>query len=271
MISCGTPCAATICSIARHDPPVTSIAERIFASFDRVFILNLPDRADRRGEIAGELARIGTSLTDPRIRLFPAIRPEDAGDFPAIGARGAFLSHLGALREARDLGCHSALILEDDCDFAAGIDALLPPALDMLDTLGLDIFYGGCILPEGLGGADPEATPLMLANAATPVQMAHFVGFGRVAIEGLVPYLEAMLGRAPGSVEGGPMHVDGAYNWYRRSRPELTTWLARPQLGHQRPSRSDIAPPGPLDRLPGPLRQIARGMRRAWKRRAKQP
>ena len=246
-------------------------AERIFASFDRVYILNLPDRPDRRREIMEELDRIGTGPDDPRVVLYPAIRPEEEAGFPSSGARGAFLSHLGVLRQARDLGCHTILILEDDCDFVPDIGALLPPALDMLDTLGLDIFYGGYVLPDGLGGADPEATPLLLANGATPVQMAHFVGFGRSVIEALVPYLEAMLDRPPGSPDGGPMHVDGAYNWFRASRPDLATWLARPQLGHQRPSRSDISAPGPLDRLPGPLRRLARGMKRNWKRRAKQP
>jgi len=243
-----------------------NLAERIFASFDRVTILNLPDRTDRRAEMAGELARIGTSLDDPRIRLFPAIRPTEADGFPGIGAHGAFLSHLGALREARDLGCNAVLILEDDCDFAAGIDALLPRALDMLDTRGLEIFYGGYVLPRRFGTGDPTATPLRLVDRTTPVQMAHCIGFGRSAIAALIPYLEAMLERAPGSAEGGPMHVDGAYNWFRASRPDLATWLARPQLAHQRPSRSDIAPPGALDRLPGPLRRLARGIRRRLKR-----
>lgn len=246
-----------------------NLAERIFVSFERVTILNLPDRTDRRAEMTGELARLGIALDDPRIRLFPAIRPASQGGFPGIGAHGAFLSHLAALREARDLGCRSTLILEDDCDFAAGIELLLPRALDRLDRLGLDIFYGGYLLPEGIGGGDPKATPLLRADPTMPLQMAHFVGFGRSAIGPLIAYLEAMLDRPEGSPEGGPMHVDGAYNWFRASRPDLTTWLAHPQLGHQRPSRSDISQPGRLDRLPGPLRRVARGVRRSWKRRAK--
>ena len=244
-------------------------ADRLFASFDRLYILNLPDRADRRTEMAGELALLGTGYDDPRVKLFPAVRPADAGGFPGIGAHGCFLSHLAMLREARDSGCHAILILEDDCDFTGGIDALLPPALDMLDVLGFDIFYGGYAVPDGIGGAEPSATPLMLADCTSAVRVTHFIGFGRTAIEALIPYLEAMLARPPGSPEGGPMHVDGAYSWFRASRPDLSTWLARPQLGHQRPSRTDIAPPGALDRLPGPLRALARKAKRAWKRRAK--
>jgi glycosyl transferase family 25 len=243
-----------------------SAAERIFASFDCVYVLNLPDRADRRAEMAGELARIGTRFDDPRITLFPAIRPAEAAGFPGIGAHGAFLSHLAILRDARDRGHARILILEDDCDFTAGIEALLPPALDMLDRLRLDIFYGGHALPEGLKGAEAHVTPLLLIDRATPVQTAHCIGFGRVAIEGLVPFLEALLARAPGSAEGGPMHVDGAYSWFRASRADLAAGLAMPQLAHQRPSRSDIAPPGPLDRLPATLRKIVRRARRRAKR-----
>lgn len=242
-------------------------AERLFASFDRLYILNLPGRADRRREMAGELARIGTSFDDPRVRLFPASRPVDPGGFPNIGAHGCFLSHLAILREARHLGCHAILILEDDCDFAAGIETLLPPALDMLDVLGFDIFYGGYDLAAGAGAADTAATPLMLADCAAPIRTTHFLAFGRTAIAALIPYLEAMLARPPGSPEGGPMHVDGAYSWFRAHRCDLSTWLARPPLGHQRPSRTDIAPPGRLDRLPAPLRRVARWAKRGWMRR----
>lgn len=242
-------------------------ADRLFASFDRLYILNLPSRADRRRDMAGELARIGTSLDDPRVRLFPASRPAEPGGFASSGAHGCFLGHLAILREARDLGCHAILILEDDCDFAAGIETLLPPALDMLDVLGFDLFYGGYDLPEGPGGGDLAATPLMLADCTAPVRTTHFLGLGRTAITALVPYLDTMLVRPPGSPEGGPMHVDGAYSWFRASRCDLSTWLARPLLGHQRPSPTDIAPSGALDRLPAPLARIARWAKRAWMRR----
>lgn len=244
-----------------------TIAARLFASFDRIYILNLPDRPDRRREMTVELRRIGVAIDDRRVTLFPAVRPDAAGDFPSIGAHGCFLSHLAMLRDARDGGANRILILEDDCDFAGGIDRLLPPALDILALLGFDIFYGGYDPDGNPGGKGPVATPLTLADSAAPVRTTHCIGFGRTAIEALVPYLEAMLGRPAGSVDGGPMHVDGAYSWFRKGRPDLTTWLASPQLAHQRPSRTDIAPPGPLDRLPGPLRVVARWGKRLWRRR----
>jgi glycosyl transferase, family 25 len=244
-----------------------SLAERIFHSFDRIYIINLRDRADRRAEMAGELARLGLSFDHPGVRLFEAVRPAEAGPFRSIGARGAFLSQLGVLRDARDSGCHAILMLEDDCDFVARIEERLPPVLDLLDQLGFDIFFGGHAMPEGPGRVDMAAAPLALADPASPLLLAHFMGFARSAIEALVPYLEAMLERPAGSPEGGPMDVDGAYNWFRAGRPDLSAWLALPQLGHQRPSRTDISPPGPLDRLPGPLARMVRSMRRAAQRR----
>jgi len=244
-------------------------AERIFKSFDRIYVINLADRADRRRDMAAELASIGTSFDDPRVRLFPAIRPDDAGPFRTIGARGAFLSQLGILTEARDLGCHRILMFEDDLDFVPGFTAAIGPALDMLDILGGDIFYGGYIFPDGRGHVDATATPLALAEHDNPIRLAHFMGFGRAAIEGLVPYLEAMLNRAAGDPAGGPMDVDGAYNWFREAHPEISAWLAQPQLGVQRPSRTDISAPGPIDRLPlgTPVRNAVRGALRIWKRR----
>ena len=120
-----------------------SPADRLFQSFERIYVLNLPDRTDRRAEMAGELARIGTGYGDPRVRLFPAIRPDDPAGFPSIGARGCFLSHLALLREARDAGLGRILILEDDCDFMRGIGSRLPAVLDALDAERWAIFYGG--------------------------------------------------------------------------------------------------------------------------------
>lgn len=239
---------------------------RIFRSFDRIYVINLPDRADRRRGMAGELARIGTGFDDPGVRLFAAIRPADAGGFRSIGAHGAFLSQLAVLREARAHGLRRILMLEDDCDFVGAIGRRLPPLLDRLDGEDFAFFHGGHELPDGPGALDLSAGPILRAEPGLTVRLAHCLGFGPAAIDGLPAYLEAMLARPPGSPDGGPMDVDGAYNWFRRARPDLATWLAVPPISHQRPSRTDISAPGPLDRLPEPLARLARGMRRRMMR-----
>ncbi|ARR53879.1 hypothetical protein HY78_10810 [Rhizorhabdus wittichii DC-6] len=240
----------------------TTTAERLFRSFDRLYVVNLPDRADRRREMAGELARLGTGFDDPRVRLFAAVRPAEAGPFRSIGARGAFLSQLGVLREARERGDRRILMLEDDCDFVRAIGRRLPPLLDRLDAEGFGLFYGGHFLPEAPGAPGPADGPLLRADPALTIRLAHCLGFGPAAIDGLPGFLDAMLGRPAGSAEGGPMDVDGAYNWFRRANPALATWLAVPPVAHQRPSRTDISAPGALDRLPASITRLARGMRR---------
>src|SRR5690606_31802208 len=87
--------------------------------FEAIYVINLAYRADRRLEMSAELARLGLSFDDPKVTLFAAVRPEDAGEFPSVGARGCFMSHLGILHSALALGLRSILILEDDADFTA--------------------------------------------------------------------------------------------------------------------------------------------------------
>ncbi|MGC6329792.1 glycosyltransferase family 25 protein [Rhizorhabdus sp. FW153] len=244
-----------------------SLADRLFATFDRLYVINLAARDDRRQEMAGELARLGLGFDHPHVRLFDAIRPESAGPFRSVGAHGAFLSQLGVLTEARSEGMRSILMLEDDCDFVASAPGRLPELLDRLDAEGLGLFYGGHELPEGDAGLDLTGSGLMRVPPALNIRLAHCLGFGPAAIAALPGYLDAMLARPAGSPDGGPMDVDGAYNWFRRARQDCPTHLAIPPIAYQRPSRTDISATGPLDRLPGPLRRIARGARRAWQRR----
>jgi len=47
-----------------------------------IYVLNLPERLDRRREIQAQLELVGLSLDMPFVRLFPAMRPEDKGEWP---------------------------------------------------------------------------------------------------------------------------------------------------------------------------------------------
>ena len=71
-------------------------------TIDRVYVINLKSRPDRRSEILSELDRIGLREKSPILKLFDAIKPETADPFRSIGAKGCFLSHLGVLRHAKD-------------------------------------------------------------------------------------------------------------------------------------------------------------------------
>ena len=91
--------------------------------FDRVSIINLPERFDRRKEMVKELERAGLGLEPGRIEFFPATRVQDAGGFDNPGIRGCFLSHLEVLKEARAGARQTSPGPRGRCDHRAAIPA----------------------------------------------------------------------------------------------------------------------------------------------------
>lgn len=212
---------------------------KLLDRFDRIRIVNLPERTDRRREMDRELAKIGLS-GDPRIAYFPAIKPPDQGRFTSIGAHGVYLSQRAILREAAEAG-ESLLILEDDCAFSsstAGYET----------KVDWDIFYGGWF------AADPSDLQ------TSDIVGAHMMGFSTAGVRQVSAYLESL---EPETEIHPP--IDAAYVWFRRAHPEVKTEFAVPPLAGQRPSRSDIAAGKWHHRLPLG-RQVGSLARRAWKR-----
>lgn len=206
--------------------------------FERIFIINLPSRTDRRSEMAAQLKAIGLSLTQANVELFPAVRPDAPEGFSSIGARGCFMSHLGVLRSAQQQGLQRVAIFEDDLDFAMGFNARMQALVQQLTATDWSIFYGGYRMTRPAGR--PLGAGLRKASVDEAIETTHFVAFQGEAIAAAVQHLERLLGRPAGHPEGGPMHVDGAYNGLRRAHPQFNTLLAVPELGFQRASRTDI-------------------------------
>ena len=230
---------------------------------DHIYVVNLPDRTDRRREIRRQFTRVGWDPDDPQITYFDAVKPVDQGAFPSVGARGCFMSHLGVLTAAGDAGFASVAIFEDDLDFADDFAQRVDAVSTALADRDWRIFYGGYHLETSLSRDD-------IVTAVTPdtvLRTTHFVCFRSDAIARARDYLTAMLSRPAGDAAGGPMHVDGAYHWFRRAHPSLNCYAATPPLGHQRPSKSDIASGRWFDRAPAlshavaALRRIKRIMR----------
>lgn len=206
--------------------------------FDRVYVINLVDRTDRRREMTAQLALIGLE-DDPLVAFFPAERPADPGDFGSLGERGCFLSHLGVLKDAVAAGHGSILILEDDVDWTPA--ALARNArLDALRDTEWAFLHGG----RGHDQAAADGAILLVRLApGQELLLGHFIGLRGGVIGSMVEYLEAMLQRPKGSPEGGPMHVDGAYSWFRRAHPDVAAYVCTPSVAQQRSSRSDISVP----------------------------
>ena len=214
------------------------MTRNVFADFDRIRIINLPERKDRRGEMERELARIGLK-GDPRVAFVPGIRCDDMTPFRARGEKGVFLSHLAIIEEAAAAG-ESVLILEDDADFTRQAEIAAP-----LPSIG--IAYGG------YEAGDPGSLH------TSDIIGAHCMGIGTDQVVPLAPYLRALLDHP------SPPPIDGAYVWYRRAHPEVPTYFAVPPVAVQRPSKSDIAGGKFFDDIPV-IRELARLARRLKRR-----
>jgi glycosyl transferase family 25 len=213
----------------------------VFSHYDRIQIVNLPHRTDRRREMERELGKLDISVP---VSYFPAIKMEDRGPFLRVGSHGAYLSHLAILKSAAALG-ESVLILQDDCKF-------LPQARTHEVAESTDIFYGGY---DASDPADLHGSNII---------GAHFMGFSASAAKKAAVYLESLLDpnfppepRAAAQPQFDPAirpPIDGALVWFRRVHPEIQTEFA--MLSTQRSSRTDIGDLSLIDRLPIPAAAV---------------
>lgn len=220
---------------------------RLLEVFDRIYVINLPERQDRRKEVMAQFKRAGLELEPNKVEFFPAIRPSDAGKFPNIGAHGCFMSHLNVLRRAQQEDVNRLLILEDDLDFTKYFIDNEEEVLRSLLKMTWDIAYFGHW--EDLV-AKKDRHDWVAVPGDLNLIMSHFMGVNRNWIDQVIPFLETMLERPPGHPDGGPMHVDGAFSVFRKQNPDIATVLSNPICGLQRSSRSDIADNKWFDRTP---------------------
>jgi glycosyl transferase family 25 len=192
------------------------------------------------------------------VELYEATRPTDPEGFDSLGARGCYTSHLDILRDARDRGVESVLVMEDDCEILARNGKRLEQLSSELKNRRWGFAYLGHIVPKVPG------SQAGWQEYEGPVQTTHLYAVHRSAVAGVVDYLEACLTRPGGDPIGGPMPVDGALTMYRAAHPGVVTLLAQPVIAGQRSSRSDITAKW-WDRLPAVSGMLAAA--RAFKRR----
>jgi GR25 family glycosyltransferase involved in LPS biosynthesis len=156
---------------------------------------------------------------------------------------------LAVLRDACEQGFERILILEDDVNFAEDFIVRMDEVKSALEHADWSIFYGGYVMKVLLRASGAEA--VVSAEPAESIQTAHFIAFRGKAICDAVSFLDTLLTRPAGDPRGGPMHVDGAYNWFRNQFPSRVTLLSVSQLGYQRSSRTDIHVLRWFDRAPG--------------------
>jgi len=210
--------------------------------FDRIEVINLPERTDRKKEIIKELEKMGCPIGN-NVRIFPAIKPESLNGFPSKGAYGCFLSHEAVINQALKDKVQHLLILEDDLLLRRAFFEYGEKALGELHEKKWNFLYLGHFLPK-------KPFPPHIQKLNGSLQCAHFFALNCSILQPLSEFLKEIRERPPGHPDGGPMHVDGAYNLFRIKHPECLTWICYPSLGIQRSSRSAIAEPKWHDQLP---------------------
>jgi glycosyl transferase family 25 len=252
----------TVTEYDRDTGPSRAGRETLLDGFERVRIINLRNRPDRRRETERELAAHGMGVDGTRVAFFEAIAPVDAGGFPNPGVRGCYLSHLALLEAARADGIRHLLVLEDDIAFVRDADRLGPAAVAELQARDWDIAYLGHTLPASPG--PPGWRPVY-----PPVLNAHCYALHARVLPRLIPFLRAVLARPPGHPEGGPMHYDGALNTFMARSPDLQALYYTRSLAYQRPSRTDLHRQSLVDRSRWlrPFARLLRGVKRGYLKR----
>ena len=209
--------------------------------FDGIYILNLVDRPERLQDTLTQLKALDPARAGRAI-VFAGTRSEQAYGFPSLGAYGCFHGHLGILRDARDRGFQSVLVLEDDVRFEAAakndwreIAVALQSTQWALANLGFDAKH----VRELEGGPVHSESPIVRVDV--PLMQTHCYAVHGEVLPLLLEYMETLLSRQPGDPKGGPMHYDGALYHFCKDHPWLTRVRPKTSLAGQRSSRSDVA------------------------------
>ncbi len=232
-------------------------APQLLAVFDRTYVINLPNRTDRRRQMEAELRRPGIGPTEGRVRYLPAVRPSEARPFGSIGEKGCFLSHLAVLREARHDDLSALLILEDDAKFEDDFRQNWSAVHDQVEGGDWDLVHLGHL--HMVGGTVSMTTPsprLEALELGVGLLGAHCYAVRRRCLDPLIKHFERQLTGVRGDDLYGPMPPDGTLNTFAWVNPQVKRYVVIPSLCRQRSSRSDIRPK-PWDRVPV-VRQAAR-------------
>jgi GR25 family glycosyltransferase involved in LPS biosynthesis len=229
--------------------------------FDQVKIINMPSRTDRRMETEAEFARYQLPINTDKNSFFNAITPDTPLDFPNIGARGCFLSHLTILTAAADKKLTKLFLLEDDIQFSNQINEDGKQAVLALESLDWDIVYFGHLLKSS------PISPHWKA-VTEPMLLSHCYAVNGKAIKRLALFLEEMKARPAGHPQGGPMHYDGALNTFLAQNKDIKAYYYSKNLGYQRPSKTDIHQSSIIDNNPliKPFTSTYRAIKRAYLR-----
>ncbi|MGE3819218.1 MAG: glycosyltransferase family 25 protein, partial [Isosphaeraceae bacterium] len=237
---------------------------KLIEYFDRACVIHLPERTDRYEALQRELRPLGMSLTDPKVRIPFAPRPDDAHGYTSRGVFGSFLSHYNILKEALADGIQSVWVLEDDAIFSRKMVRDQERLVETLRANPWDLCFFGHSLTTEL-----EGVPKGLVHHGAPFRWAHCYAVHARILPRLIAYLDETMARPVGHPEGGKVYIDAAYSLFRKLNPDVVSLVANPVLSLQKGCYSSLGGGHWYDRsrVTRPLVSVARSARdELWRR-----
>jgi hypothetical protein len=212
--------------------------------FGATYLINLPERTDRLKSAKVQFTRANWSIGGSGVHIFPALRYAESAGFPDAATRGCFQSHLACLQLAQGEGRQNVLILEDDIALTSSLPRLTPAINSWLGTQGWDFVYFGHYGTGDIPSADKNTIESQISFEVwtNSIVATHFYAVSGRILPRLIAHLHQVANGRPDDPTNPPMPVDGAYNVFRRTNPDVRCWIASPKLGWQRASRSDNHP-----------------------------
>lgn len=221
--------------------------------FDRTYVINLPERLDRRKQIEQELNRAEMPLQPGKVELFEAIKVESAEGFDSVGGRGCFMSHLAIYKQAKELGLNNVLILEDDLLLSPHFKQYEESFIEQLQAYDWAVVVFG-YLP--LGQLPPDRTPPespkfgKLEPSQEVLVGTHFYAVNAKAFDRVIAAFEFILSLSPEELASATRYPDGLLNDLG-NEDDFLRLKAIPSFAAQRSSRSDCTPnPKWFDQIP---------------------
>lgn len=180
--------------------------------FDKIYCINLDERVDRWEQAQKEFDKMG--LSD--VTRFSAVKHEKG----AIGCRE---SHLGIIKEAKELGLKNVLIFEDDVLVLDDYLDKVEDSLNELNGLDWDLFYLGATVDPNVGRLTKVTPNIVRTNFA---YTTHAYAINHTMFDFIL--------------DQGPIHgiIDVFYCKY--IVPRNKSYIINPMLCIQQESYSDI-------------------------------
>jgi hypothetical protein len=226
--------------------------------FDRLAIINLPDRDDRRRALTKELRACGIDIDGPKVVIPAAPMPATPNGFRSRGVYGSFLSHVEIIEAAYKDGLETVWTLEDDAIFSRRFRLQQDQIARYLRENEWDL----CFIGHSAGKELPNS-PTGLLRYSGPFIWAHSYAVHRRVMPRLIEYVRGSEAREEGHPEGGKIYIDAAYFFFRQCNPVVVSIVSSPVLSVQKGSPSSLNAAKIYDRVSGirPITNLAREIR----------